>query len=123
VSPDNKVIVPADKTNWFATMEVDEYKQKVLRHLLPDGKEIDLQRIVDTHEQATELIEEIEIFCSKGEYDFIKESLKSGAIPSPKLFVKDHKPKDTTWGQYPTRLVIPTRNFTATRLYWYQKYV
>ena len=34
------------------------------------------------------------------------------AIPTPKLLIKDHK-KRTNDG-YPTRLIIPATNFTAT---------
>jgi Rad3-related DNA helicase len=72
----NKVVVPTDKTNLFVLMSANEYKQKVLQHLLKDRKEIPRERLVDAHEEhPTELLEEIEIFCSKNEYDFIKESL------------------------------------------------
>jgi hypothetical protein len=63
-------------------------------------------------EQAEELLEDIDRLCSKGERDFIQESLKSKAIPSPKLLIKDHKKKDK-WGNFPTRLVIPATNFTS----------
>jgi hypothetical protein len=51
-------------------------------------------------------MESIDHLCSKNETDFIQESLKFKAIPSPKLLARDHKKKDK-WGQYPTRLVIP----------------
>jgi hypothetical protein len=39
-------------------MDADEYKQKVLHHLLKDGKEIPRERLVTAHEQATELLQE-----------------------------------------------------------------
>ena len=35
------------------------------------------------------------------------------AIPSPKLLIKDHKTIKEK-GEFPTRLVIPAKNFTAT---------
>jgi hypothetical protein len=57
-------------------------------------------------------MESIDHLCSKNETNFIQESLKSKAIPSPKLLVKDHK-KEDKWGQYPTRLFIPVTNFTS----------
>jgi hypothetical protein len=50
--------------------------------------------LILAQEQAEELLEGIKRFCSKGERDFIQESLKSKAIPSPKLLIKDHKKKD-----------------------------
>jgi hypothetical protein len=95
-------------------MQTDDYNQKVLKHLLKDGKEISRERMIQAKEQADEILKEIDNrFCSKGERDFVQESLKSKAIPSPKLLVKDHKKKDK-WGQYPTRLVIPATNFTSS---------
>ncbi len=38
--------------------------------------------------------------------------MKSRAIPSPKLLIKDHKKADKQ-GNYPTRLVVPANNFTS----------
>jgi hypothetical protein len=112
VSDQYHFIVPTDKTNSFSVMPTEEYKQKVLRHLLKDGKEISRERLILAQEQAEELLEDIDRLCSKGERDFIQESLKSKAIPSPKLLIKDHKKKDK-WGNFPTRLVIPATNFTS----------
>jgi hypothetical protein len=98
VAESNNLIVPTDKTNSFTTMEVNEYKQKVIRHLLKDGKVIPRrERLTEAHEQALTLMENIDHLCSKNETNFIQESLKPKAIPSPKLLVKDHKKKDK-WG-------------------------
>jgi hypothetical protein len=113
VAESNNLIIPTDKTNSFTTMEVNEYKQKVvIRHLLKDGKVIPRERLTEAHEQSIKLMESIDHPCSKNETDFIQESLKFKAIPSPKLLVKGRKKKDK-WGQYPTRLVIPATNFTS----------
>ena len=49
---------------------------------------------------------------SEDEYYFVKESLNSKAIPSPKLLIKDHKEINDD-GNYPTRLVVPATNFTS----------
>jgi hypothetical protein len=77
----DQVIVPTDKTNSFVLMDARIYKQKVLRHLLKDGKEIPLSRLVlDAHEQAAELFEDIDRFCSKGEHGFFQESFKSCSL-------------------------------------------
>jgi hypothetical protein len=69
--------------------------------------------LILAQEQAEELLEDINRLCSKGERDFIQESLKSKAIPSPKLIIKDHKKKDK-WGNFTSRLVIPATNFTSS---------
>ena len=50
---------------------------------------------------------------SKNEVGHINESLKTKAIPTPKLLIKDHK-KLTSMGEFPTRLVIPATNISAT---------
>ena len=50
---------------------------------------------------------------SKNEVGHINESLKTKAIPTPKLLIKDHK-KMSNMGKFPTRLVIPATNFSAT---------
>jgi hypothetical protein len=97
VSDQDHIIVPTDKTNPFSGMPTEEYKQKVLRHLLKDGKEISRERLILAQGQAEELLADIDRLCSKGERDFIQELLKSKAIPSPKLLIKDHKRKDK-WG-------------------------
>jgi hypothetical protein len=117
VSNQDHIIVPTDKTNSFSVMPTEEYKQKFLRHLLKDGQEISGERLILAQEQAEELLEDIDRLCSKGERDFIQESLKSKAIPSPKLLIKDHKKKDK-WGNFPTRLVIPATNFTSAFIRW-----
>jgi hypothetical protein len=114
VSDQDHIIVPTtNKTNVFTVMQTDDYKQKVLKHLLKDGKAISRERLIQAKEQADELFKAIDRLCSKGERDFVQESLKSKAIPSPKLLVKDHKKKDKWWGRYPTRLVIPAINFES----------
>ena len=43
----------------------------------------------------------------------MRQSLATQAIPSPKLLIKYHKTINEK-GEFPTRLVIPTTNFTAT---------
>ena len=50
---------------------------------------------------------------SKNEVGHINESLKTKAIPKPKILIKDHK-KLTSMGEFPIRLVIPATNYSAT---------
>jgi len=49
---------------------------------------------------------------SDKEESFIKQTVESKAIPSPKLLIKDHKNPDNE-GNFPTRLVVPATNFTS----------
>eukprot|EP00957_Ditylum_brightwellii_P039514 2989388-Ditylum_brightwellii.AAC.1 len=46
---------------------------------------------------------------------FLQEGIAYKAIPQPQLLTKDHKELESD-GRYPTRLVIPATNFTATFL-------
>ena len=50
---------------------------------------------------------------SKNEVGHINESLKTKSFPTPKLLIKDHK-KLTSMGEFPTRLVTPATNSSAT---------
>eukprot|EP00957_Ditylum_brightwellii_P117498 8961341-Ditylum_brightwellii.AAC.1 len=44
---------------------------------------------------------------------FLREGIASKAIPQPQLLIKDHKEPEAN-SEYPTHLVIPVTNFTAT---------
>lgn len=51
---------------------------------------------------------------SVNEYNYAKTTINKKAIPTVKLLSKDHKPdKKDENGDYPTRLVVPAKNFTA----------
>ena len=50
---------------------------------------------------------------SKNEVGHINKSLKTKDIPTPKLLIKNHK-KLTSDGDFPTMLVIPETNLSAT---------
>ena len=56
---------------------------------------------------------EVGFQLSKIEVGHINESLKTKPIPTPKLLIKDHTNPNTN-DKFPTRLVIPATNFTAT---------
>ena len=74
---------------------------------------IDKDRLEKIYDEATELLTSLQGCMSKKEFNFVKYSLKSKAIPTPKLLIKDHEKKNEN-GEYPTRLIIPATNFTAT---------
>ena len=68
---------------------------------------------MDTNEDAKVLVDAIGFKMSKNEVGHINESLKTKAIPTPQLLIKYHK-KLTSMGEFPTTLVIPATNFSAT---------
>jgi hypothetical protein len=106
------VVIPTDKTNSFRCVDIRDYKDWAIKHLLKNGKEIPKSKLVQALGEANELLEALEDIMSEDEYYFVKESLNSKAIPSPKLLIKDHKEINDD-GNYPTRLVVPATNFTA----------
>ena len=107
------VIVPTDKTNRFRSMKKEEYKTMVKENLKKSSREIEKGRVVEICEDSKVLVDAIGFKISKKEVGHINESLKIKAIPTPKLLIKDHN-KLTSMGEFPTRLVIPATNFSAT---------
>ena len=106
------VVIPTDKTNSFRCIDIRDYKDWAIKHLLKNGKEIPRSKLIQTLDEAKELLEGLEDVMSEDEYYFVKSSLDSKAIPSPKLLIKDHKEINDD-GNYPTRLVVPATNFTS----------
>ena len=65
----------------------------------------------------------LEDIVSEDECNFIKETIDSKSIPTPKSLIKDHKDLNED-EDFPTRIVIPATNFTAiskTRIHWNQE--
>ena len=60
-------------------------------------------------EDAKVLVDAIGFKMSKNEVGHINESLKTKAIPTLKVLIKDHN-KLTSMGEFPIRLVIPATN-------------
>mmetsp|Transcript_21389 Transcript_21389/g.42838 ORF Transcript_21389/g.42838 Transcript_21389/m.42838 type:complete len:106 (+) Transcript_21389:364-681(+) len=54
----------------------------------------------------------MEDLTNDSEFVFVKESILSKSIPTPKLLIKDHKKKDDN-DEFIRQLVIPATNFTA----------
>jgi hypothetical protein len=93
-------------------MHVDEYKKQVEKYLSANAKEITRVRVVEIHTESYEMLESMSIRLSKKEVEFLTERIKSKAIPSPKLLIKDHKDPDEN-GCFDLRLAVPATNFTA----------
>ena len=109
----DQVIVPTDKTNSFRCMDTKKYMTMVNEQLRCSSKEIERDKVREIFEKARELLDEVGFQLSKFEVGPINESLKTKSILTPKLLIKDHKKLNTN-GKFPTRLVIPATNSTAT---------
>eukprot|EP00957_Ditylum_brightwellii_P137108 10454105-Ditylum_brightwellii.AAC.1 len=69
--------------------------------------------IVRMHGKAKVFAAKVKQLLTKNKRDFLQEGITSKAIPQLQLLVKDHK-KPEEDGSFPTRIVIPATNFTAT---------
>ena len=109
-----KVIFPTDKTNLYKTVELDKYIKWMNNHLNKNATKSSRERIVEIFNNSNDLLKELssEELINDNEYNFLKETIDSKAIPMPKLLIKDHKNPDKD-GDFPTRIVIPATNFTA----------
>ena len=108
----SKVAVPTDKTNSFKIIEIEDYKSQVRQHLEKSAVEVPRGRLIEILENAKELLSTVGHIIDEKEYEYIKETIDSKAIPTPKLLIKDHKKPDLE-GNFPTRLIVPATNFTA----------
>lgn len=108
----NKVVIPTDKTNSYRTVDINKYINWMEEHLESKAIKSSRDRIKDIYNDANKLLDEIEDIINKNEYNLLKETIETKAIPTPKLLIKDHK-KPNDKGDYPTRIIIPTTNFTA----------
>jgi len=87
----SKVTVLTDKTNSFRIIKLGQYIEWVEKHLNDSSTESLRERLVKIHEKVSELLAKVGDSLNDKEYDYIKESLNSRAIPTPKLLIKDHK--------------------------------
>ena len=90
----------------------EEYIRQVKTHLAKSGKEIKSNKLTEVKDKAEKLLDELLPIISEKEAWFLQQSIKSKAIPTPKLLIKDHKDPDEL-NNYPTRLVVPANNFTS----------
>ena len=75
--------------------------------------ETTLDHLKEVHTKAHKLLEGIKNILDENEYKYIKSTITKQAIPTVQLLIKDHKEVNKTTGDYPSRLVVPARNFTA----------
>ena len=93
-------------------MHVDEYSRQMEAHLEANGQKVPRTRAIAAIKSADEFLDNKTHLLSEDETAYIRQQIKSKAVPTPKLLIKDHKEKDAR-GNFPTRLVIPANNFVA----------
>jgi hypothetical protein len=87
------VVVPTDKTNSFRVIDLDTYRSQVKAHLQHHAKPISHKELQEVKQKGLKLLSNLTPHLSWGEYGYIEQSLQSHAVPTPKLLIKDHKPK------------------------------
>ena len=87
-----KVIIPTNKTNGFVTIDIEEYRYKILNKLKKISLPINIGRIKKFKTEALELLDEYKLALSNKEFSGVKYQLDLYSIPIPKFLVKDHKP-------------------------------
>ena len=89
-------VVPTNKMNSLRIIDKEKYIDWINRHLLEGvAKEILADKLLLIFDDAFELLHDLEDILSIKEREFIEESLKTRAIPMPKLLIKDHKKEDS----------------------------
>ena len=94
-------------------IKTEYYKRWVSAHLQKAADLALRPKVMELYENANLLLENVKLDLSVKEEDFVRQSLATRAILSPKLLIKYHKAINKN-GEFPTRLVIPATNFTAT---------
>ena len=105
------VVIPTNKTNSFRTMHTDMYVRQMKQHLSKSAEAISRSKMIERWEDASTFLESHLYLLGEKEILFAQQSLKSRAVPTPKLLIQDHKPPID--GIFPTRLIVPARNFAA----------
>ena len=107
-----EVVIATDKTNSYSLTPIEKYKTWVNEHLKKAAKEIDRERITEIFKHGNETCDKHQNILSDNEIKFLKSTLKTKNIPTPKLIIKDHK-KPNEEGDFPSRLIVPANNFTS----------
>ena len=84
-----------------------------INHLLKTYNLTLRPKVVALFEHANKLLDRVKMKLTVEEENFVRQSLATQSIPSPKILIKYHKIINEK-GEFPTRLVILATNFTAT---------
>ena len=85
------VCVLTDKTNSMRAIKIEDYKRWVYDHLLKAADLTIRPKVMALFEDANLLLEKVKMELSVKEEEFVRQSLATQAIPSPKLLIKYHK--------------------------------
>jgi hypothetical protein len=106
------VVVETDKTNSIRIIPTSKYSVLVTEHLSEDAVETTYEHLIESRDKAKSKLEQFKYLLSENEYNYIKSTISKCNIPTVRLLIKDHKDKDEH-GDFPLRLVVPAKNFTA----------
>ena len=84
------VCVPTDKTNATRVIKIEYYKRWVSAHLQKAADLALRPKVMALYENANLLLEKVKLDLSIKEEEFVRQSLATRDIPSPKLLIKDH---------------------------------
>ena len=107
------VCVPTDKTNSTRVIKIKDNKRWVSDHLQKAADLALRPKLIALYENANILLEKVKLYLAVKEEEFVRQSLATQVILYPNLLIKDHRTINKK-GEFPTRLVIPAKNFTAT---------
>ena len=85
------VCVPTDKTNSTRVIKTEDYKRWISDHLQKAADLALRPKVMALYENANLLLEKVKLDLFVKEEEFVRQSLATRSIPSPKLLIKDHK--------------------------------
>ena len=94
-------------------MQIKDYMKWVSDYLLKAAKLSLYLKVIVLYEEANGLLNKVNMDLSVQEEKIVIQLLATRATPSPKILIKDHKTINEK-GKFPTKLVTPATNFTAT---------
>ena len=106
------VVVSTNKTSSFRLVKIKDYIKWVRDYHSKEAKLSSRDRINHIFDNASNLFIEMQELFSKDEFEFINETIKFIAIPTPELLIKDRK-KVNGNDNYPTQLIVPAMNFAT----------
>lgn len=81
-------------------------------HLAKDATLTTREDLITVHKESLKLLNNLSDQLSKEEYQHGKQTTNRRRIPTPILFIKDHKKQESN-RDYSTRLYIPAGNVTS----------
>ena len=85
------VCVPTDKTNSIGVINIEDYKRWFSDHLQKVADLALRSKVMALLENAHLLLEKLKLELPVKEEEFVRQSLETRAIPSPKLLIKYQK--------------------------------